>query len=294
MGRKYRLEEYVTRPNALEIDYASITERKDRTDYILSQHTFTKYAPLSANDPSWTLYYWPQSLTPPDINYLAWEKYSFVNKDTNNKVEMKYTYAPIYFNSSTPVDTLTMYWRLALSDYVLAVNGKTDEHKVVDLLNPGSGDMAALLSNQNVDYMMTAAPDDKTWGILPADAITPFTYVRPYSQEVTTDPANALYPEKVVKHYNDGTDLTMTMYVIDDKGKSYRIPVNDTDWLAMRPLMKIEMNFQSNSFTQLSGISDIDLISTYIWDTLYSVNPDKQLPPAVILHNGAIFPTFTN
>jgi hypothetical protein len=293
MGRKYRLEEYVTRPNAQEIDYASITERKDRTDYILSQHSFTKYAPSSVNDPSWTLYYWPNTVAPPDINYLTWEKYSFVNKNTSNKVEMRYTYAPIYFNSSTSVNTLTMYWRLALSDYVLAVNGNIEEHKVVDLLYPGSGDMAALSGDKNVDYMMTAASDDKTWGILPADSITPFTYVRPYSQEVTTDPVNALYPEKVVKHYNDGTDLTMTMYVIDDSGKSYRIPVNDTDWLAMRPVMKIEMNFQSNSFTQMSGISDIDLISTFIWDTLYTNNPDKQPPPVVVLHDGNIFSTYT-
>ena len=74
---------------------------------------------------------------------------------------------------------------------------------------------------------------------------------------------------QVTRVYNDGSNLTLKVYLIDDYGKLQKYPVDLADWYNIVFNTNVELQFNSNQFAD-QGLG-IDVVSKLLWDI--SLNP---------------------
>jgi len=245
-GNRIRLEEYVFRPQADELDLLSITFRDNRLDYLRAQNFFNAPLPKRLNkevfQSSWVLQ--------PKV-YKIGEKVTLSNTIDRVTTEVIYKLDPRLDLAATNDPNAFNYysdnslWRLQITKNDLAINGDIKTSRE--------------LTGSTNNYSMTNAPGF-------ADPITTGGPLNPGSDNLAWTSTTTYR-----KAGADNGWLKIELYLIDDYGKIMQSPESLGDWASLILDTNVEMRLTSSDFVSDEG--DIDIVSKMLW--WIALNPKR-------------------
>ena len=298
-GNRVRIEEYVFRPAPDQVDLLSLSFRDNRLDYLRVNTTFNAEIPKNITQAQWKSmwqYKWAfdsaaYNQGKPDY-YRKSEVLSLSN--TLDRVDMLTKYGlPVNSAPIQPAGGMGEfnYWVLPKTEFMLTINADIraiDKNystyynaTVNDILGPTSikeHKAYTLYTDQATNatpmYQETAFPDDKTFTdvlAIPYSTNQNYTPTNAYSA-----PAKLVYPgtrdlaATQTRHYNDGSTLTTTMWLIDDYGRIMKSPTSILEAVNLLFNTNVELNIDSSEFKE----GDIDVVSKLLW--WIALNPNGK------------------
>ncbi len=245
-GNRIRMEEYIFRPQANEIDFLSITFRENRLDYLKTQNFFNAPLPKRINreifQSDWA--FQPKF-------YKTAEKVTLSNTKDKVTTEVNYKLDPrLDLNAVNDYDAYNFYtdnylWRLQPVNELIAINGDIKINR-------------ELTGNTN-NYTMTNRPGFQD-PVTVSGPLNPGTDNLAWTSTTTYKKSGA-----------DNGWLRIDLYLINDYGKIIKNPDNIGDWASLILDTNVEMRLTSSDF--ISDYGDIDIVSKMLW--WISINPKR-------------------
>ncbi|HRU39533.1 MAG TPA: hypothetical protein P5511_06620, partial [Candidatus Goldiibacteriota bacterium] len=312
-GNRIRIEEFILRPNDKEIDLLSLTLRdKDRLDYFRFQNLFANAIPENLTRQQWQSMWQDIWYLAEPENYLIEQRFKFSNINdwvftgVNYKLENIGGAMPVFARGK---DTEILAFGTGEIKGPSGASGAAPEMSVQAFLNPENQKFVrehriygSPVLNQSTNTFTQSVRKgwyDKTFNTNDSYKLAMTVYTN-MSPEIISDNDFVVYTETnaladssksgdlAIKHrrfYNDGSWLSMDIYLINDYGRIMEIPNFSSGlWSGLVQLGNIiynsnmEMAFNSDKFNSPDGI---DVVSKLLWWVMLNPQNTANKTPSV-------------